>query len=453
MTASPAAPFLSDRLAKEQAQQRLPSITAALLRDGDVAWAGAVGTIDGRAGGETATPDTQYRIGSITKTLVAVEVMRLVADGSVRLTDPIGRHLPELADRLDGVTVLALLTQSSGLQAETTGSWWERSPGVSWDDLQPSIRLVHNPGRRFHYSNIGFAVLGRLIETTRGRGWFEVVRDEILDPLGMARTSYDAVAPSAPGLAVHSLADLIHHEPSQDTGAMAPAGQVWSTVGDLCRWAAFLHGGNDAVLPDDLRLSMHAPAVVYDAPGQPWVRAYGIGLDVFNRDGTHYIGHGGSMPGFQGVVRVDVETGDGIALLTNSTGGPGPTITWDLVDLLEEHDPRPVEAWHADPDAPASAGLVGHWHWGPRRFDLRSAPGGELVLTMNDGVGTWSRFVPQDDGTWLGQDDYWAGEVLRAHGPAERAAYLDLGSFRLTRDPYDPDSDIPGGVDGRGWHA
>ncbi|MDE9367131.1 serine hydrolase [Luteipulveratus sp. YIM 133132] len=453
MTATPATPYLDARLAKEQQQQRLPSIAAALVRGGQVVWSGAAGTVDARADGPAATPETQYRIGSITKSVVAVGVLRLVADGRVAVTDPIRRHLPELDETLDGVSVLQLLTQSAGLHAETTGPWWERSPGITWEDLLPSVRPAHDPGRRFHYSNVGYAVLGRLIEVERGRPWFEVLQEEVLRPLGMTRTSYDAVAPSAPGLAVHPLTDLVHTEPAHDAGAMAPAGQLWSTVGDLARFATFLQAGDTDVLPEELRRAMQVPTTVVDTPGQSWTRAYGIGLDVYNRDGTRFVGHGGSMPGFQAGVRVDPETGDGVTLLTNSTGGPGAAVAWDLLELLEQHDPRRVTAWHTETDATDVAHVVGGWHWGPRRMELRSAPGGELELSVPGESGRWSRFVPAADGTWTGTEDYWAGETLRAHGDGPRAAYLDLGSFRLTRDPYDPAADLPGGADPAGWHA
>lgn len=443
---------LNARLAREQAEQRLPSITAALLRDGDVIWESAAGHVDGRADGEPATPDTQYRVGSITKTMVAVGILRLVADHSIDLADPIRAHLPDLDASLDGVSVTALLTQTAGLYAETDGPWWERSPGVGWEQLLPSIRLAHNPGRRFHYTNVGFAVLGRLLEQKRQRPWFDVLTDEVFAPLAMRRTSYAAVAPSAPGLAVHASSDLLHSEPAQDTGAMAPAGQIWSTVGDLCRLGAFLQAGNPVVLPDHLRRAMQVPAAVVDTPGQPWTRAYGFGLDVYNDSGTRLIGHGGSMPGFQARLAVDIDTGDGVALLTNGTSGPSSGVPSALLRLLGEYAPQQPSPWHADSSASSSVDLTGAWHWGPRRFELTSAPDGGLSLHFSDGS-LWSRFVLNDDKTWTGQDDYWAGETLRVQDRGGRTPYLDLGSFRLTREPYDPDADIPGGVDPAGWHA
>jgi CubicO group peptidase (beta-lactamase class C family) len=441
---------LDTRLVREQAEQRLPSVAAALVRRGQVVWSGAVGAVDG-ADGVPATADTQYRIGSITKTTIGVGVMRLAAEGSVALTDSIRDHLPELDGSLAHVSLTQLLTQSAGLAAETDGPWWERSPGLTWDELLPSIRLLHHPGRRFHYSNVGFAVLGRLIEKHRERPWSDVLTDEVFTPLGMTRTTYDPVAPSAPGLATHPYADLCHVEPAQDTGAMAPAGQLWSTVGDLARWATFLAAGDERILPDDLRRSMHVPAVVWDTPGQPWTRCYGLGLDVFNIDGRRFVGHGGSMPGFQASLLVDPATGTGVATLTNSTAGPSGRLGLDLVDVLEERAPEAPTLWRTS--AAPDTDLLGTWFWGPRAFEVTARPDGGLTLGPTGGGGRWSTFAPNGDGTWTGQDDYWAGELLRAIDRGTPTAHLDLGSFRLSRAPYAPDADIPGGVDPQGWRA
>lgn len=441
------------RLAREQAEVRLPSIAAGLVRDGEVVWTDAVGSATGLRGADPVDAETQYRIGSITKSMVAVTVLRLAADGSISLRDRIGDHLPELAEALPGVSITGLLTQSAGLLAETDGPWWERSPGLTWEQLVPSVRLGHDPGRRFHYTNVGFAVLGRLVEQVRGEGWFDVLQREVLTPLGMTRTTYSPVAPHAQGLAVHPFADLVHDEPAQDTLAMAPAGQLWSTAGDLCRWAVFLARGDEQVLPELLLQALRVPSVVDDSPGAAWTRAYGMGVDVLNRDGVRYVGHGGSMPGFQAAVRVDPTSGNGVALLTNSTSGPSGTITWDLLELLAEHAPVTPAPWTADPAEAELADVVGIWHWGPRPYQVSAGADGSLRLGPVGATGRWSSFRPNGDGTWTGLEDYWAGELLQVRGRGTASAHLDLGSFRLTRTPYDPEGDIPGGVHEQGWHA
>ena len=104
------------------------------------------------------------------------------------------------------------------------------------------------PREYYHYSNLGFALLGEAVARLRGSGWWDCVVRELLEPLGMARTSYLPVAPHAQGYSVVHFTGELTREPHQDTGAMAPAGQAWSTVTDLLRWADFLAYGHPDVL-------------------------------------------------------------------------------------------------------------------------------------------------------------------------------------------------------------
>jgi CubicO group peptidase (beta-lactamase class C family) len=439
------------RLATEQAQSRLPSVAAGLVRDGELVWSGAVGTLTGRLDGEPSSTDTQYRIGSITKTFVGVEVLRLRDEGRFELNDRIDALLPETADvEFAPVPVAQLLSHSSGLQAETPGPWWERVEGGAWSDLlasRPSLRF--RPGARFHYSNIGYAVLGELVGRLRGASWQEVVTTNLLEPLGMSRTTSRPVAPSAPGWGVHPMADLPHVEPEHDAGAMAPAGQLWSTVEDLSRWATFLAGATAGLLDAATLEEMCLPLVVSDVPEQAWTGAHGLGWQVWNVDGVRFAGHGGSMPGFLAALRVNLATGDGCVVFANATSGLGP-LGHDLLELLAE-EPRPVRAWHADADHASALDLVGDWYWGTTGYDLRLGPDGQLVLG-EPGKLRGTRLRPTETG-WVGLDGYFDGEpptVERA--AAGRPGHLALGAFRLSRTPYDPAADIPGDVHPDGWH-
>lgn len=431
-------------LRRHQSAGRTPSIAAAVLRDGEVVWSGAAGRLNGRPDGTPATVDTRYRIGSITKTFVAAATLQLVAEGIVELDAPVVEYLPELAPDLSRTNVRSLLNHSSGLFAETDGHWWERSPGRTWEELRSSIRLNPALVGRFHYSNVGYGVLGELLARLRGKHWFEVVQEGLLAPLGLTRTVYERPEDAAPGLAVHPHADLLHREEVQDTLAMSAAGELWSTVGDLALWARFLARGDEKVLPDELLDTMRAPTVLDATFGRPFARAYGLGLDVSHRDGRWYIGHGGSMPGFLATVTIDPATGDGFTLLTNTTGNLDLHLGFDL--LAATTPTAPVE-WTATGDVP-DADVVGTWYWGPRANTV-SIDGEHLVLSPL-GVGRGSRFRRTTDGDWVGLDGYYAGELLTVHRTDE-ATYLDLGSFRYSRTPYDPQSDIPGGVDADGW--
>lgn len=442
---------LDARLAREQSAQRLPSISAALVRGGEVVWTGAAGTLDGRAGGTAASADVQYRIGSITKTFVAVAVLRLRDAGRLDLGDRVGSHLPELP--CGHVTVAQLLTHTSGLQAENDGDWWERTAGVPWTELAASSTALRStPGTRFHYSNVGYAVLGELVTRLAGRPWHEVVRDELLTPLGMTRTTLRPQEPAAPGLAVHPFADLVHAEPEHDAVAMAPAGQLWSSARDLARWAAFLGGRTEGVLDARTLQESLVPVAVNDLTGLAWTGAHALGWQVWNVGGRRFAGHGGSMPGFLANLRVDLTSGDGVVVLANATSGLGP-VGAELLDLLAEREPAAgAPAWTADPAQAERLDLVGDWFWGTYPFRLVLEPDGALRLG-EPGQGRGARFHATGDGTWVGEAGYFSGEPMTLRRDAAGAVVaLEVASFVLTRTPYDLGTGVPGGHDDLGWH-
>ncbi|GAA3133700.1 serine hydrolase domain-containing protein [Planomonospora alba] len=440
---------LLHRVAAEQAGSRLPSLAAAVVREGEIAWFGA----RGRAEGRPPAPDTQYRIGSITKSMVAVVVMRLRDEGRLDLLDPIGEHIP--GTPAGEVTVAQLLSHTAGLTAEPPGPWWERTPGAPFGDLLARLgpgTSRHRPGRRYHYSNLGFGLLGELVARHRGTGWDQAVREEVLRPLGMTGTTTRPREPYARGYAVHPWADVLLPEPEHHAAAMAPAGQIWSTPADLARWAAFVAGDTGDVLDAATLAEMREPAAVDD--GDTWTGGYGLGLQLARAGGRRLAGHTGSMPGFLAAVWADPADRTGVLFLSNSTSGASRTLPMDLLAILDEHEPRLPAEWRprrVDADLLELAGL---WYWGPAPYALRLTGGRDLSLDPVGGAGRASRFAARPDGTWLGLDGYHAGETLRAvRRPDGSLSHLDLATFVFTRTPYDPDADVPGGVDPGGWRS
>ncbi len=440
---------LARRIAVEQRERRLPSVMAAVVRDGQVVWTGGRGRVDGAA----PSADTQYRIGSISKTFTAVLVLRLRDEHRLDLADPLDAHLPgtPLGDR----TIAQLLSHASGLTAEPPGDWWERTPGRAWTDLAGSLdrtSLRHRAGRMFHYSNLGYAALGELVARLRGTSWTDALQREILGPLGMRRTTPLPEAPHARGFAVHPWADVLLPEPAHDAVAMAPAGQLWSTVTDLCRWAAFWCGDSGEVLHPDSVAEMRE-TVVPDPESSG--DGYGLGLQVAEHRGRRLVGHTGSMPGFLAVLWAEVGDATGAVVLANTTSGLSRTVTENLLDIMAEQEPRVPEEWSplaaVDPDLLALTGL---WYWGPSPFVLRLKPDRWLDLAPVAGVGRALRFRPEPDGTWIGLDGYHAGEPLRLVRRQDGTpSHLDLNTFVLTRTPYDPRASVPGGVDPAGWRG
>jgi CubicO group peptidase (beta-lactamase class C family) len=441
---------LSHRLAVEQSERRLPSVAAGLVRGGALVWSGAVGTLDGRCEGVASTVQTQYRLGSITKTFVAVEVLRMRDEGLLDLNDNLAQHIDGTG--FGQVSLAQLLSHTSGLQAETNGPWWERTAGRTWAELmagKPALKF--RPGAKFHYSNLGYAVLGELIGRVRGRPWADVVRQDLLEPLGMRRTAArPSDAGAAQGLGVHPLADLVHIEPEHDAAAMAPAGQLWSTVEDLGRWAVFLAGDTSGLLDADTLDEMRSPIAIDDRAGAAWTGAYGLGCQLWNLDGIRYAGHGGSMPGFLAGLRVNIETGDGCVVLANATSGLGD-VSADLLALLADREPISPEPWSADSEQVSLLELTGDWYWGTTVFTM-SASRAESLILGEPGTGRGCRLRPVAGG-WVGLDGYYSGETLTVvRDGSGRVSHLDLGSFRFSRTPYDQAADIPGGLDPAGWH-
>lgn len=431
---------LQARLAHAQSTGRLPSVVAGLVRDGEPVW---FGTHGGPAVEGHDPYDVQYRIGSITKTMTAVLVLQLVRDGHLALDDPAATVLGDVgyADR----TLRTLLAHSSGMQSEPAGSWWERSAGLSWAELTAAndgSRAVFPVHQEFHYSNLGYALLGEVAARVIGTTWWEAVRERILTPLGLTRTSYLPEGAAAQGWSVHPYESTLVPEPATDTGAMAPAGQVWATVADLADYATFLLDGHPDVLSGDELGQAYGPQSGNPKDGVG--SAHGLGFQLFAGGSGTLAGHTGSMPGFIATALVDRRRRVGGVVLANATVGYSPaTVVTELLDELEKCEPSIAKAWTPSPALPAElAGVPGVWHWGntPIVFAMEGA---ELV-GRRGGVESY-RFAVRD-GRVVGVSGYHAGEELHAvRRPDGSVGHLDIATFIYTREPYDPDAPIPGG--------
>lgn len=420
-------------LAAYQAVRRLPTLVATVLEDGVPVWTGSAG--------EPVDPATQFRIGSITKTMTGVLVMQCRDDGLLDLADPLGRFVPESGYR--DATLRELLSHTSGMQSEPTGPWWERTPGVGFAELNAAndgSGAVLPPGTAYHYSNLGFALLGEVVARLRGASWDEVLQARLLDPLGLRRTTRMPVAPAATGHSVHHLRGTLTPEPAHDTGAMAPAGQLWSTVADLARFVAFLRTGDGTVLDAATLAEMRQP-----------VRGdYGLATLVSPWAGGRLVGHLGSMPGFQACALIDPDGGAGLVALTNATTGfDGVELaTRILGDPVHGRAPATVEPWRPSTVVPEWAEeLLGTWHWGNSAYEARWHNDRlELHDVARHRLAEQFEARPSD-GALVGVAGYHRGETLhRRRRPDGTLGHLECATFVYTRIPYDPDAPIPGGV-------
>ena len=363
---------------KIQAEARVPALSVAVHRADRPLWTFQVG-----AGVDAGS---QLRMGSITKTFTAVLVMQCRDDGLLDLDDRIARHLPVKAH--GELTVGRMLAHTSGLQREPFGDVWDTMDAPDVETLLTQLdkaEQVLRPGRRYHYSNLAVALLGHLVGRLRGGTWEEVLRDRILDPLGLHDV---AVRPSRPvtGYQVDAWSDHAHPEPADDFGAIGPAAQLWSTAADLARWSAFLADPremdpNGTVLAAATVEEMRTPLAVTD--DALWARAFGLGLIIHPRpERIVHVGHDGAMPGFLAAAYGRVGPGGPKALGVASLGSSGTArevcdLPHDLLDAAVEHDPADIAAWVPGPPPPPELrSALGRW-WGE---------GFEYVLSWRDGA-------------------------------------------------------------------
>ena len=429
-------------LAREQVTARLPSVVAGVVRDGSLVWTGSANALDGFDPG----PDVQYRIGSITKTLVAILVLQLRDEGLLDLNDRLDEHLPGIAygDR----TLRDLLSHATGMHSEPAGSWWERTPGGSFEQLAAAL-VDGDPafpaGATFHYTNVAFALLGEVVARHRGTTWFEQCEQRILRPLGLTRTTYFPEAPHATGWSVHHYAGTLAEEPAHDAGAMAPAGQVWSTVSDLAAYAGFLVTGNDDVLSGTTLTEMTTPQTGTRASSLS--NAHGLGFALARGGSGMLYGHTGSMPGFLAGLYVDPVRRTGAVVLANGTSGLRcEGVPVELLDVLEATEGTVPAPWQPTVDVPAAVEeILGVWHWGNTAFAF-AWDGREVVATSLARGSESHRFLPCDDGTFLGTVGYHHGERLHVVRNDDASInHLVCETFVYTRVPYDPAAPIPGG--------
>ncbi|MEO3923139.1 serine hydrolase domain-containing protein [Micromonosporaceae bacterium B7E4] len=432
-------------VAQAQAAGRAPSLIVGVLRAPAAAGPGpGDGLVHVATAGETPPPDPdiQYRIGSITKTMTAVLLLRKRDEGLLDLDDPLDRYLP--GNPVGGVRLRQLLGHAAGLQREPDGEWWERSAGAGLDALLAGLtsdKLAFPAHRTFHYSNLAYGLLGAVLERVTGESWWKLVRSRLLDPLGMVRTSYQPAEPYARGYVVHPWHGTLREEPRTDTGAMAPAGQLWASLADLARWAGFLADPDPEILAPDTLAEMCVPVAMADLDA--WTAGYGLGVELHRIGERVYTGHGGSMPGYVATLSVHRPSGTGVVGFANAYGlraGSVPVLGRQVLSTVLDAEPPPVRPWRpaTAPPAPEIAELTGRWWWMGREFEIAWEPNAEELVVTQLPVGAVPRWRFGRDATdrWRGRSGMNNGEILAVRrDPTGAATALDIATFVFTRDP------------------
>lgn len=294
------------------------------------------------------TPDTKFRLGSITKQFTAMVIMQLVAEGKLELDEALTKHLPDYRkDTGDRVTIAHLLNHTSGIPSYTAlPGFFEnesRTPFTVPDFVKKfcSGDLSFEPGTKYAYNNSGYFLLGALIEKLTGKTYAQALQERIFDPLGMKGTGYDVSATVLPKRAsgYEYRPDGYVNAAYLDMGIPYAAGSLYSTVEDLYVWDRALY--LDTLLPAPLKQKMFTPGLNNYAFG--WaVRPLTL------HDGETELAnlsHGGGINGFVTVIIRVPERKELVVLLDNaSSGGKLSQLAAGLLSILHgipPEQPRP----------------------------------------------------------------------------------------------------------------
>ena len=323
----------------------VPGVTIALIDNGMISWSEAFGMAD-LDEEVLMTTKTICRVESISKSVTARGVMKLVERGSLSLDDPLVKHIhswqfPPSDFDVHSITIRQLLAHSSGLSLGTLGN--EYSPNESKPSLRESlskeVKMVSKPGRVFNYSNTGYHLLELLIEDITGHTYSDYMREEILKPIGMTNADFEwsenfmTPVPNGHELNGKPVPVYVYSEKA--------AGGLFANVEDVARFVSFGMVG-DYYVPENV-LSEKSIHELYD-PVTETAGVYSLvseyyGLGHFIETisgGQKAVFGGGQGHGWMTHFHLLPDTGDGIVILTNSSRS-WPLIA-NILSLWSDHN-------------------------------------------------------------------------------------------------------------------
>ena len=342
--------------------ERMPGMVMGVIIDGDLAWVKTAGVrdVDNKA---PVTPDTVFRIASMTKSFTAMAILKLRDEGKLSLDDPAARYVPELANLpyptndSPAITIRHLLTHSEGFPEDNP--WGDRQLAQTDETMRAWIKagipFSTAPGTAFEYSNYGFAILGQIVAKASGKPYAVYVRDNILRPLGMNATTFEMseVPRDKIALGYRREDNAWKPEPILAHGSFGAMGGLWTTAADLARYVAFLMSAfpprdeaergpiKRSTAREMQQLWRFSPGSAYrstvDAPLQLSVSGYGYGLGIGQECRfTYTVGHGGGLPGYGSLMRWLPEYGVGLIAMGNLTYGGFGGLFNDTINALHK---------------------------------------------------------------------------------------------------------------------
>jgi D-alanyl-D-alanine carboxypeptidase len=315
----------------------LPSVSIVILEDGKVAKIGAYGVSDVTRG-IPATPETVYKIGSVSKQFIATAIMLLAQDGRLKIDDPVSRYLEGTPPAWQPITIRHFLTHTGGVVRESPAF----DPGKVQSDADVvkaayPLPLRFVPGSKWEYCNVGYFALAEIITRVSGRPWQQFMHERVFKPAGMMVTAPTNVTPTLPNRALGYTGDDNQRQ-ADEWLALRPSGAFLSTVGDLAKWDALLY--TNTILSEASRREMWAPVRLNDGATHP----YGLGWYTQTmKNGRNAVWHGGSLPGFRAYFGRFPNERVTVILLTNGDDVDVMDVANGLADLyLTRAQPQPV---------------------------------------------------------------------------------------------------------------
>jgi CubicO group peptidase (beta-lactamase class C family) len=280
--------------------------------------------------GAAVTPDTLFRVGSVTKMFTAAVLVTLAGEGQIKLDERIGKYIKGLNPKLSLVTAHQLMSHTAGMTDESPSDYGSHDDPALAAYVR-SLKEDHfftQPGEIFSYSNPGFDVAGSLIEEVGGKPYADQMGERLFRPLGMNRTTFrPTMAMTYPLSQGHDASEKVKPtviRPFGDNVAAWPDGFMFSSVNDLARFAiAFMDGGKidgKQVLTRGMITKVSTPyADIHSRFGFENGR-YGYGLFVHDHRGVHVVWHAGLIPGFGALLQMVPTQRFAVIVLANKSG-------------------------------------------------------------------------------------------------------------------------------------
>lgn len=295
----------------EMQKQHIPGVSVAVIKDGKPIKIKGYGL----ANVETNTPvtnETVFKIGSISKPIIAMGIMLLVEEGKISLDDKVGKYLEGTPETWKDITVRNLLSHTSGIIREAPG-FDPAKIQADADVIKTAYNapLVFAPGEKYQYCNVGYFSLAEIIRKVSGKPWNEFLSERIFKPFGMnstRTTAFDEIIPNRANGYSFQNNKLSNSEVYL---ALRPSGAFLSTVSDLIKLEDALF--KKTFLKPETRKLMWTPFKFNDGK----YSQYGLGWTIDEVNGRKRIGHGGSLNGFRSYFARFVDDGLTVIVLTN----------------------------------------------------------------------------------------------------------------------------------------